>query len=82
MNTKDAIREYIIQEMLKGKSISELWDDDQLVESGIIDSLGIMSLLSFVEEKFAIQIQGEDLIPDNFESINSIAALVDRQLHP
>ena len=81
MNTKDAIREYIIQEMLKGKSISKLWDDDQLVESGIIDSLGIMSLLSFVEETFAIQIQGEDLIPDNFESINSIAALVDRQLH-
>ena len=80
MNTNDTIREFITQEILHGNMTSTLGDDDQLVESGIIDSLGIMTLLSFIEEKFSIQIQGEDLVPENFASISTIAVLVDRQL--
>ena len=80
MNTNDTIREFITQEILHGNMTSTLGDDDQLVESGIIDSLGIMTLLSFIEENFSIQIQGEDLVPENFASISTIAVLVDRQL--
>lgn len=81
MNTSsELIREFIIKEMLQQPLETELDDNDQLVESGIIDSLGVMTLLSFLEEKFSIQIQGGDLIPENFASISKIAALVDRQL--
>ena len=50
-----------------------------MTESGIIDSLGVMTLLSFLDEKFSIQVSGDDLVPENFASISAIAALVERQ---
>lgn len=80
MSTSGMIREFITKEMLQQPLETDLDDNDQLVESGVIDSLGVMTLLSFLEEKFSIQIPGEDLVPENFASISKIAALVDRQL--
>lgn len=78
MNTNEVIREFITTEMLHGSLTAPLQDQDQLVESGIIDSLGVMTLLSFLDEKFSIQVGGDDLVPENFESVAAIAALVDR----
>lgn len=80
MNTKDIVRDFFSSELLPGTREKVIGDDDQLIESGIIDSLGIMSLLAFVEEKFSIEITGEDLIPENFSSISAITALVERQV--
>lgn len=79
MTTHDIIRNFIVTEMLQRSLERELSDDDQLVESGIIDSMGVMTLLGFLEEKFNIQIPGEELMPENFATVNTIAALVERQ---
>ncbi len=79
MNTNDIVRDFITQDILHGSLKAPLNDQDLLVESGIIDSLGIMTLLSFIEEKFSIQIPSEDLMPENFASISTIAALIERQ---
>ena len=79
MNTNDTIREFICADILHGSLKAPLKDEDLLVESGIIDSLGIMTLLSFIEEKFAIQIPSEELMPENFASISTIAGLIERQ---
>lgn len=79
MDTKTAIRDFITNEMLRHSLETPLGDDDQLVESGIIDSLGVMTLLTFLEERYALQISGEDLIPDNFSSITTIASLVEQR---
>ena len=78
MSTNEIVRDFITHEMLHGTLTDLLSDEDQLVESGIIDSLGIMTLLSFLEEKFSIQISGDDLIPENFESVSAIVELLDR----
>lgn len=78
MNTNEVIRDFITNDMLHGGLASPLSDEDQLVESGIVDSLGVMTLLSFLDEKFSIQVSGDDLIPENFESVSAIAALVRR----
>lgn len=78
MSTSDIVREFISQEILHGTQATPLGDHDQLVESGIIDSLGVMSLLSFLEEKFTIQVSGEDLVPENFESVATIVDLIKR----
>jgi acyl carrier protein len=78
MNTNDIIHKFISTELLQGTGETTLGDDDQLIQSGIIDSLGIMTMLSFLEEEFTLQIPGEDLIPENFASISTIAALVER----
>jgi acyl carrier protein len=79
MNTKDIIKDFIQNEIIQETLDKPLDENDQLVATGIVDSLGIMSLLSFLEEKFAIQIPSEDLSPENFASVSTIAALVERQ---
>lgn len=79
METSVDIHDFIVDEMLSGIYDRPLTVDDDLIESGIIDSLGIMSLLAFIEERFSLKIPPEDLLPENFSSINSIVALVDRQ---
>jgi acyl carrier protein len=79
MGTNDVIKDFIQNEIIQDTMDRPLDDNDQLVESGIVDSLGIMSLLSFLEEQFSIQIPSEDLYPENFASVSTITALVERQ---
>ena len=80
MNTNDIIRDFITGDILHDSLKSPLKDEDLLVESGIIDSLGIMTLLSFIEENFSIQIPSEELMPENFASISTISSLIEHQL--
>jgi len=51
-------------------------DDAHLLETGIIDSLGILEIVSFVEQEFKISISDEDLVPENFRSIASLATFI------
>ncbi len=80
MSTKDTIREFIKRDILSDARETSIKDDDQLIEMGIIDSMGIMTLLVFLEEKYDLRISAEDLLPENFSTINAISGLVDRQL--
>jgi acyl carrier protein len=80
MSTSDTIRDFIAGEILHGSQKIPLKDQDPLIESGIIDSLGVMILLTFIEERFSIQIPSEDLMPENFSSISTITDLIERRL--
>jgi methoxymalonate biosynthesis acyl carrier protein len=55
-----------------------LADDDDLIDSGVLDSLALVELIDHLETSFAVVVAGADLDADNFESITSIAALVRR----
>jgi acyl carrier protein len=81
MNTREIVHNFITSEMIQRSLEVPLGNDEQLVESGIIDSMGVMTLLSFLEDKFSIQIAGEDLMPENFSSINTISNLVERYIN-
>ncbi len=61
------------------RTLSTLADDSSLLESGIVDSLGVLDLISFLESEFAITLSSDDLLPSNFESIARMAASVDRK---
>ena len=74
------IREYLTSELMKHKNISDFKESDNLIETGILDSLGIMKLLMYLEEKFSIQIADNDLIPENFETINKLLSLVEKKM--
>ena len=76
MDTKGMIRQYIVTELIKDKKQANLKDSDSLIESGIVDSLGIMKLIGFLEDKINIQVSDDELVPENFSSVDSIAALV------
>lgn len=76
MTAKETIREFITVKLLSDHRDLNFSDSDSLIDSGIIDSFGIMALLGFVEEKFAIKVGGNDLLPENFDSITAISAMI------
>jgi acyl carrier protein len=76
MVTKEILRQFIRQELLAHQDSAEIHDEDNLLESGMIDSLGIMRLVAFVEEKFGMKVAYEDITIDNFQSIDAIFAYV------
>ncbi len=71
---KETIRGYIQKNFLgSGKALG---DDDPLFESGVIDSLGHLKLISFLEKEFSISLSMDDLTWENFDSVNKIELLV------
>lgn len=71
----DSIRTFVFEQYPLCKQ-RELQDTDSLIESGIVDSMGILELVAFIESEFDIQVEDIDLTPENFESIEAIATFV------
>lgn len=78
-DTGNALKEFITQEFLQGRPQTQLDDDTNLLEEEIIDSLGIFLLLGFIQEKFGVAIDPEDVTLDNFETVGTIAELVQQK---
>ena len=68
-----------MQNALFGSSERSFNDEDSFLEKEIIDSTGVLELVSFVEERFGIEVGDEELIPDNFDSINKLGEYVRRK---
>ena len=79
MANTDPIMEFIKNQLVREKTMKNIGRGDDLIESGVIDSLGILKLLEFLESKFSIHIADEELIPENFESIESIESFISRK---
>lgn len=76
--TETAIRDYLLAELLYDKNLQTLAVDDNLIEKGLLDSLGILRVVSFCEEQFGVSIPDTEVLPDNMESVQAIAGLVER----
>lgn len=76
MANKQIIRKFIQSELVKDGTRPSLKNEDNLIESGVIDSLGIVKLIVYLEETFSISIGDDEIIPDNFETVDAISALV------
>ena len=76
---KDKIKAFIVEEFLFGKD-DGLDDDASFLENGVIDSTGILVLVSFLEEEFSITVEDEELIPENLDSVNNVVAYVERKM--
>ena len=72
MDQKTILAQYIQTEILHGRKV-EVKEDEDLLSAGILDSLSILKLVVFIEESFGIQVPDEDLVYDNFKSINAMA---------
>jgi acyl carrier protein len=70
------IRAYIAENMLFTDNGYPYSDSASFLEEGIVDSMGIMELVMFVEENFHITVEDEELVPDNFDSVSRLAAYV------
>lgn len=69
------IRTFIVDNFMLGRD-SGFDNDESLLESGIIDSTGIMHVVAFLEEQFVITIEDEDLVAENLDSVSRIARFV------
>jgi acyl carrier protein len=77
--TNEIIRSFILAEFLPGESASNLKDDTPLRANGIIDSLGMIKLMSFLEQRFGIEVATRELKGGRFDRIESIAAFVNEK---
>ena len=71
----EKIRAFVIENYLFGEE-EKLQNSDSFMESGIIDSTGILELVRFLEATFGVKVADEDLIPDNLDSIEKIVSFV------
>ncbi len=80
MALQEIIRNFITDNFLFGDDRG-LENDSSFLDEGIIDSTGIMQLVAFLGEEFAVLIEDEELIPENLDSINKVTAFIERKQH-
>ena len=73
------VREFIIENYLFGDG-DTLAEDTSFLESGIIDSTGILELIFFLEETFDVKIEDDELVPENMDSLKNISLFMERKL--
>ncbi len=78
-DNKSKIRAFIVENFLFGND-KDLKDETSFLEEGIIDSTGVLELVTFLAEDFDITIDDEELIPENLDSINNVTAYLDKKL--
>lgn len=80
MSEITAVKEFIIENFLYGEEEQLLLDTD-FFDEGIIDSTGVIELVSFLEERFNISVDDEELIPENLSSLQNINLFLQKKLN-
>ena len=74
----ETLRTYIVENFLLGDD-SGLDCSESLLQSGVVDSTGVLELVVFVEETYGITVMDEEMVPDNFDTIQNLAGFVQRK---
>lgn len=76
---KSEIRAFIVENFMFGEQ-REFSDTVSFLESGLIDSTGVLELVAFLDEKYGIAVADEEIVPDNLDSVENLAAFIERKL--
>lgn len=79
MTYQTVILNFIKDNFLLGNRDRQLKSSDSFLEEGILDSTGVLELISFIEEEFEIQIEDEEILPDNLDSIEKIVTFIKKK---
>lgn len=80
MKSKDVISHFIAKEFLQDTSeVNEIPEDLNLIDAGVVDSLGLLRIVAFLEEEMQVVIEPEAVVPENLSSISAITNLVNSQ---
>lgn len=74
-NQSAAVKTFIEEELLNGRQV-KIDENADLIEQGVIDSLSLLRLVTFLEEKCQIQVQDEEIVPENFRTLGAIQEFV------
>ena len=75
----DDLRDFILTRYLPGESPTNLRNDMPLRTSGILDSLGTLAIISFIEQQYGIEVEAHETGVENFDRIDDIVAFIDRK---
>ena len=78
MSYKDQIRKFVVSNFLFGEA-EKLTDTTSFLDAGIIDSTGILEIVSFLEEKFGITVDDDELLPENLDSVEAVAGYLGKK---
>ena len=79
LSVESTVRKFIADSFLYREGLDDFGDDASFLDASLIDSTGILELVMFLEETFKFKIADAEVIPDNLDSINKIAAYVRRK---
>ena len=79
MSIRQAVKGFILSNFLFAEDESVLGDAQSLVKSGVIDSTGVLELILHLEKTYAITVGEDEMVPENFDSVNNIVAFVERK---
>ena len=74
------LREFVVTNFLFGQDDGTLTGDVSFLESGIIDSTGVLELVAFIEEKYGVSIGDRELLPENLDSLHNVTRFVARKI--
>jgi acyl carrier protein len=80
MTIKKTVWEYIEGNFFFGADAKAIDDDQSFLELGVLDSTGVIELVSFLEETYGIQVDDEEMVPENLDSLNNISRYVGGKL--
>ena len=76
---KSRIKEFIMTEVAPDLGLADITDDEPLIESGIVDSLGVLRIMAFLDESFDIDLSSGEIRLENFADLRTICAVVEEQ---
>jgi len=76
MDIPQDLREYLLQKYLKGQPPEGFDDDYNLIDDGLIDSLGMLNLVNYMEKHYQIEFGDHDIVPEHFVSINAMLGFI------
>lgn len=79
-NIKTDLREYIVENFLFGDTETVFADDDSFMEEGILDSTGILDIISHVENSYNIKIDDDEILPENLDSLDKMETFIKSKL--
>lgn len=79
LTVSDILLTFIRENFITGRNKTEISPEESLIDSGIIDSTGILELVMFLEEKYSITVEDEELIPENLDSINNLIKFLEKK---
>jgi acyl carrier protein len=76
---ESAVSAFLIDNFRFGDTSVAIVPDESLIEAGVIDSTGVLELVAFLEERFGLDVEDADIVPDNLDSLAAIARYVERK---
>ncbi len=77
MDKKKIIKDFLLDTVIK--EVDTITDEQQLIDSGLIDSISIVNVILFLEKQFKISFSEEDMLPENFETLNAMVDTVEKK---